>query len=151
MPSAPDTSDLPPDPSCVVHATTVAFARQAIVIRGPSGSGKSGLALQLMAMGAGLVADDRTVLVRRGDLILARAPDAIRGQIEARGIGILAAEPVMDAPVRLIVDMEHEEEARLPPFREDILLGLSVALIRKSTAAHFPAAIKLYLSGNRIA
>jgi len=135
----------------VLHATTVAFARQAVLIRGASGSGKSGLALQLMAMGARLVSDDRTLIMRRGDMILTDAPATIRGRIEARGIGILAAEPVGNVPLRLIVDMDREEGARLPPFREERILGLAIALIRKLPAAHFPAAIKLYLEGNRVA
>lgn len=134
-----------------IHASTVAFGRRAVLIRGPSGSGKSGLALQLMALGAALVADDQTRLMRHGDQILTRAPETIRGQIEARGMGILAAQPVDDIPLHLIVDMGLEEPARLPPTREDSILGLPVPLITKISTPHFPAAITLYLHGKRIA
>ena len=52
----------------IVHASCVARDGRAVLIRGASGSGKSGLALQLMALGAGLVADDRTRLWREGDI-----------------------------------------------------------------------------------
>lgn len=140
-----------PGSELVLHATTVAIDRKAVLIKGPSGSGKSGLALQLMALGARLVADDRTSLLRRNELILSCAPDTICGQIEARGIGILAAEPVADIPVHLIVDMGREETERLPPFREETILGVPVTMIKKCAAAHFPAAIKLYLHHDRVA
>ena len=56
----------------MLHATTVALAGQGVLILGPSGSGKSGLALQLMAMGAELVADDRTIVTARGSTLHAR-------------------------------------------------------------------------------
>jgi len=133
----------------VLHASTVAFGQRAALIRGPSGSGKSGLALQLMALGAQLVADDRTALCRAGDRVLARCPAPIRGRIEARGIGILAAAPVCDVPLCLIVDLERPERDRLPPHREECVLGVPVTLIGFTAAAHFPAAIKLYLTCNR--
>ncbi|WP_371225974.1 HPr kinase/phosphorylase [Roseovarius sp. 2305UL8-3] len=135
----------------VLHATTIAVNGHAALIRGPSGSGKSGLALQLIAMGAALVADDRTILNKRDEQVFATAPDPIKGQIEARGIGLLAAPTTPPTPLRLIVDLEHEETDRLPPLRHDSLLGVRLPVIRKTKAAHFPAAILLYLQGNRIA
>ncbi|MFQ5437976.1 MAG: HPr kinase/phosphorylase, partial [Paracoccaceae bacterium] len=46
----------------IVHAGAVAFDRRAVLILGPSGSGKSSLALELMSRGASLVSDDRTIL-----------------------------------------------------------------------------------------
>ncbi len=135
----------------VIHATTIAVNGHGALIRGPSGSGKSGLALQLLALGAILVADDRTLLDSHDDQVIATAPAAIKGQIEARGVGILATPPAPSVPLRLIVDLEHEETDRLPPQRHETMLGVRLPVIRKSTAAHFPAAILLYLQGNRIA
>ena len=68
-------------------------AGAALLILGASGRGKSALALGLMAAGATLVADDRTHLhARRRRQLVASAPAAIAGLIEARGIGILKAE-----------------------------------------------------------
>ncbi len=134
----------------VLHASTVAFGQRAALIRGPSGSGKSGLALQLMALGARLVADDRTVLRRVGDQVRACCPAPIRGRIEARGIGILAAVPVCDVPLCLVVDLDLPERDRLPHRRAECLLGVPVTLIGFTDAAHFPAALKLYLTGERI-
>ena len=123
----------------------------AALIIGASGSGKSALALQMIALGAGLVADDRTILRRRDGAVIASCPSAIRGQIEARGVGILAANPVSTARLCLVVDMGAEETERLPDPLEMQVLGITLPLIRKSGAGHFPAAVLLYLQGGRIA
>jgi HPr kinase/phosphorylase len=132
-----------------LHASTVAVQGRAALIRGGSGSGKSGLALQLMALGADLVADDRTLIRRDGAGLSADAPRAIRGRIEARGIGLLNAPAAGPAQVVLIVDMDREEEARLPPPRHEDLLGVSLPVTRKIGGAHFPAAIMTYLRHGR--
>jgi len=71
------------------HATVVAWAGSGVMIIGKPGSGKTSLALHLMALGCDLVADDRTELYKQGDQLVARCPLAIQGQIEARGFGIL--------------------------------------------------------------
>ena len=66
-----------------VHASCVACDGAGVLILGASGAGKSGLALNLMALGAALVADDRVVLSREGDVVLAACPLPLRGLIEA--------------------------------------------------------------------
>ncbi|HGG65172.1 MAG TPA: serine kinase, partial [Rhodobacteraceae bacterium] len=70
----------------VVHASSVAVDGKAVLVVGPSGSGKSALCLQLMALGATLVADDRTELISSESGLIARAPETIDGMIEARGV-----------------------------------------------------------------
>ena len=73
-----------------VHATSVAMRQgrswRAVLLRGPSGSGKSDLALRLIDAGARLIADDQTELVRAGKAVIASAPARIAGLIEARGM-----------------------------------------------------------------
>jgi serine kinase of HPr protein (carbohydrate metabolism regulator) len=114
----------------LVHATTVAVAGRAVLLRGPSGAGKSDLALRLIAAGARLVADDQTELHRAGDRILARAPAAIAGLIEARGIGILRLKPEAEVPLALIVDLVAPEGLeRLPEQRCEPVLGVPVAVV----------------------
>ncbi|KZY29651.1 serine kinase, partial [Roseovarius sp. HI0049] len=125
----------------ILHASCVTHEGRAVLIRGASGSGKSGLALQLMALGAGLVADDRTRLWREGARLMADAPPALRGRIEAREVGILTARPAGPSPVALVVDMDETETDRLPDHRSVTLLGADIPLARKSALAHFPAAI----------
>lgn len=135
----------------ILHASCVAFGGRGVLILGPSGAGKSALALQLMALGAALVADDRTCLRLEGQALIARAPEAIRGRIEARGIGILAAEAIPSAPVVLAADLGQTETERLPPDRRLILLGCPVPICHGPLSCHFPAAIVQYLRAGRIA
>ncbi len=69
----------------ILHATAVAWRGRAVLILGRSGSGKSALALQLMALGCTLVADDGVELAVQEGALVARPPEKIRGMIEARG------------------------------------------------------------------
>ena len=129
----------------VMHATCVTVGARAVLIRGASGRGKSGLALQLLAMGAVLVADDRTRLWRQGDALMADAPGSIRGRIEARGLGILRVPSSGPVPVVLLVDLDVTATARLPPSAYETVMGVVLPRIETVPYAHFPATILLYL------
>ena len=131
--------------AATLHATCVSVSGNGMLITGRSGAGKSALALRMMALGAQLVADDRTRVTRHGDGLVAAAPEAIRGRIEARFVGILDVPCAGPAPVRLIVDLDHEETERLPPARRRTIMGCAVPVVHKSTTDHFPAALMLYL------
>ena len=120
-----------------------------MLIRGASGTGKSALGLELMALGLRLVADDRTELTREGDRVVARCPEAIRGLIEARGVGILRAEALGAAAVELVAELGEAEPERLPPWREAVLLGVTVPCLRRPLKGHFAAAIFQYLKAGR--
>src|SRR5437588_5560986 len=93
------------DDRVLMHGTAVAIDGRGVLLRGPSGSGKSDLALRLIDAGARLVADDQTELRRDGDAIIARAPPTIAGMIEVRGLGIVRIEALPAAPVALLVDL----------------------------------------------
>jgi len=115
---------------CLVHATAVAIDGRAVLLRGPSGSGKSDLALRLIDAGARLVADDQSELVRLGNAIVVRPPAAIAGLLEVRGIGIIRLEPLMEAPLALIADLVPVEAVeRLPSARSERILGVDLPLI----------------------
>lgn len=135
----------------MMHASCVAFNGQAVLVLGASGAGKSSLALQLMAFGGVLVSDDRTCLQTGNGGIMASAPAAIKGLIEARGVGILAAQKCALAEVKLIVDLDNLEQDRLPKKRAYILLGQPIPMLHKVDAPHFPAAIIQYIKGGRSA
>lgn len=140
----------PADPSeTTLHASCVALNGRAVLISGASGTGKSALALQLLGFGARLVADDRTVVTRRGDRLWASVPQSIRGKIEARGVGILKADPLREAEIVLAVDLDREEVDRLPHPRETHILGKAIPLCLRVDAAHFAAAILQYLREGR--
>jgi len=102
------------------HASAVLVGTKAVLILGPSGSGKSRLALNLMAKGGGalpfarLVADDRAILeVRSGQLIVRPAPP-LAGLIEVRGVGLrrVSHEPV--AAVGWAIELAATDATRLP-------------------------------------
>ena len=134
-----------------LHASCVALEGRGVLLVGASGAGKSTLALRMIALGAELVADDRLTLRREGDRVIAAPPPAIAGLIEARGVGLLAAEHLASAPVRLAVDLDRDETDRLPPLRQIDLCGLTLPLFRRTNGPHFPAAILQYLKGGRCA
>jgi serine kinase of HPr protein (carbohydrate metabolism regulator) len=113
-----------------VHGTCVELAGLGVLLRGPSGSGKSDLALRLIDRGARLVADDRVDLEAEGDGLVARAPEAIAGRIEVRGIGIIEVPAVAKARLGLVVDLvEAQEVERLPEPSACAFLGRAVRRI----------------------
>jgi HPr kinase/phosphorylase len=128
-----------------LHASCIAWQGRGLLIRGRSGQGKSALALQLMAYGATLVADDRVLLRRAGGRLLATAPEPIAGLIEARGIGLLQAATLAEAEVIAVADLDQEEDARLPEAHSCDILGLQLPLLRRVAAAHFAPALLQYL------
>nr|WP_255697329.1 HPr kinase/phosphatase C-terminal domain-containing protein [Sinirhodobacter sp. WL0062] len=134
----------------ILHASCVALDdRNAVLILGPSGAGKSTLALQLMAYGAHLVADDRVVLHKDGPDVIASAPESIAGLIEARGVGILRAQPLPSARIRLVVDLSREETERLPPMRETNVLDRFLPLVLRLQHGHLDLAVLQWLKGGR--
>ncbi len=113
----------------LAHATSVTLRGGAVLIRGPAGAGKSALALRLIQeAGARLVADDQTALrVDEHGRLIAGAPPAIQGRIEARGVGILAVSHVASAPVALVVDLvDAASVERIPDPPAATLLGVEI-------------------------
>ncbi len=102
-----------------------------------------------MAFGAELVSDDQTCLRLDAGRLVASAPPAIAGLIEARGVGLLRALPCAEAQVALVVDLDREETERLPPRRSVTLLGVALPLLYVSVAGHFNAAIVQYMKEGR--
>lgn len=104
--------------AAAIHASAVALDGRGLLILGPAGAGKSALALELIALGAGLIADDLVRLAEvDGALTAAPVDDGATGLIEARGIGLLRLSTAGAAPVRLVMDLGRPETERLPPRR----------------------------------
>jgi hypothetical protein len=101
-----------------IHATGVIVGHRGILIRGPSGSGKSRLALTLLqSQGTGfvrLVGDDRLHLETLHGRLLMRPATALAGLLEVRGLGIvrLDFEPV--AVAHLAIDLAAPDADRIP-------------------------------------
>jgi HPr kinase/phosphorylase len=117
----------------VLHASAVAREGEAVLLIGPSGSGKSELALRLLARGFDLVADDQVVL-RDG---FVSAPPSLAGLLETRGLGITRLPYVAQARLALVVRIGEPVE-RLPLPRWEA--GFAAPVIGLDPAA--PAAVE---------
>lgn len=135
--------------SSILHATAVAVDGAGLLITGASGTGKSSLAIQLMALGASLVADDGVMATPKDGGLMLSAPDAIAGMIEARGIGLLSAPAAGPAWARLVVDLDATSTARLPEPETVDIEDVMLPLIRRLESPAFPAMVLLALKGGR--
>ena len=116
------------------------------MISGPSGSGKSDLALRLLDRGFALVSDDQTLVRRQEDRLIASAPSNIAGKLEIRGIGIVEMDHVEDIPVALLVDLSSDIQRLPDDGRERPILGVPLPLISiDALAASAPSKVALAL------
>lgn len=128
-----------------VHGALVEALDVGVLLRGPSGVGKSECALELVQRGHRLVADDLVRLVRRstgsGEELIGRAPDLIRHYMEIRGIGLLHIPDLYGADsvraerrVDLVCDLElwrdDADYERIGLDRRRVeLLGIAIPLL----------------------
>ncbi len=130
----------------VIHGTAVSFGGRALILTGPSGSGKSSLALNLMALGAGLICDDKVELFDVENSLWVRAPAKSPCLIEARGLGLLRADRAPPAPVAAELDLGTIEQDRLPPIRTTTHLGFAIPLLHKPESGALTAMLLQYLN-----
>jgi HPr kinase/phosphorylase len=109
-----------------IHASCVTFGGCGILIRGASGAGKSRTAhflinrAPLYGIEAHLVGDDRIALDIRGGRLFARAPEAIAGLLEVRGLGLVRMPFLKEAHLDLVIDLAAEEDIPRLPTEEDL-------------------------------
>jgi HPr kinase/phosphorylase len=133
-----------------IHATAICIDGHGVLIQGPSGSGKSDLALRLIDRGALLICDDRVVIdTASGVPILMQAAN-IAGQIEVRGIGIINMHSADKASLRLIVNIGAQPERFPGSMPMSDLCGFSVPTLNLS-AFENSAAIKVEIAARSIA
>jgi len=129
-----------------IHASSIAIDGRAVLITGPSGSGKSDLALRLLDRGFILVSDDQTLVRRDGGKLIASAPPQIAGKLEVRGLGIVDMETASDVPVALVVELTGQIERLPDDGGELVVLGVALPLVRvDAMTASAPSKVALAL------
>lgn len=125
-----------------IHASAVLVGAHAVLIQGPSGSGKSRLALALLHAAtqgllpfARLVADDRAHVKAVHGRLLVRPAEALAGLIEVRGLGIRRVPHEPLAQVEVLVDLGLLDAERLPGQARTRAVLEGVALPRLAVAA----------------
>ncbi len=109
----------------IVHATAVALGDagwrfgaapdSAVLLIGKPGSGKSDVALRLIALGSKLVADDQTALYAKDGRLFAEAPSSLHGLLEIRGVGVVRIDAAPPSPVLLVVRLDAEGQVHRMP------------------------------------
>jgi serine kinase of HPr protein (carbohydrate metabolism regulator) len=116
--------------TATLHASCVAIDGRGVLLTGDTGAGKSDLALRLIDRGAKLVGDDGIVIEARGGRLYARPGPKIEGQMEVRGLGILAFPATEEAPLALVIALD-QPVPRMPdellPVR--VIEGLTLPMI----------------------
>tara|TARA_Y100001970_G_scaffold294354_1_gene451342 strand:- start:23956 stop:24399 length:444 start_codon:yes stop_codon:yes gene_type:complete len=138
-----------------LHASCATHNGHGVLLRGPSGIGKSDLCLRLISQGFRLVADDQVELKSVGKILLGTPPIRIRGLLEVRGVGIMRIAYAVSTPICLVVDLvEPEFIERLPeesifefkevsvprikinPFESSVIEKISLALSPANFVSH---------------
>lgn len=119
----------------IVHGGLVAMRLGGLwkgaLIEGPSGSGKSDLALRALSLGLRLAADDRTLIWPCQGRLFGRAPPTLHGRMEVRSLDIVAEGALTLAEIILIVRCVSgpEKTDRLAPFQAVNLLGVTLPVV----------------------
>jgi HPr kinase/phosphorylase len=137
-----------------VRGTCISIGGHAVLLRGPSGSGKSDLALRLIDGGGTLVADDYTEVEQDGGgSLVATAPPAIRGLLEVRGLGVIEVGACPSARLVAVIDLVPLTDVdRMPEPQQVQILATGLPCFRLfafevSAAAKVRLAVRLATGG----
>ena len=112
-----------------MHATCVDVNGSGVLIVGHSGSGKSSLAINLLALGSKLVADDQCELVKKNKKFCVFKPVSLPNSIEIRGVGLVSVPMVVETSLDWVVNMDEAEKERMPDLRFTEIDGYKIPTI----------------------
>ena len=121
--------EIPLNGPLIMHATCVDINGSGVLIVGRSGSGKSSLAINLLALGSKLVADDQCELVKKNNRFSVSKPASLPKSIEIRGIGLVSVPMVVETSLDWVVDMDEAETERMPDLRFTEIGGYRVPTV----------------------
>lgn len=135
----------------LIHASCVQLVEAGFLLRGPSGSGKSDLALRLIDRGAMLVADDYVEIRLADGQAVARPPERLAGLLELRGAGLMRMPWLPATRLHLVVDLVARADVPRMPAPETV--GIAGARLRRIALHAFDASTpaKIRLLAERIA
>lgn len=154
-----------PSDSALIHATSLAFGPFGFLIQGEPGTGKTHLALSLVAWAqaneaqrfCSLVSDDYTRVTPYGiganARLIAEAPETITGLIELRGVGVRPTSFVPRVVVTHLIDLDIVSPERLPGEASFVKNVAGVSVARLPLRAHDPHNLPIILTllGSRMA
>ena len=100
-----------------------------VLIVGSSGSGKSSLAINMLALGSKLVADDQCQLVKKNNRFSVSKPASLPNSIEIRGVGLVSVPMVVETSLDWVVNMDEAEKERMPDLRFTEIDGYKIPTI----------------------
>jgi HPr kinase/phosphorylase len=114
-----------------LHATAVIHGESGVLILGPSGSGKSALALAIMARAraagafSALIGDDRIFVRKAHGRLIARGAANMAGIVERRTAGLITVRHEPAAVVRLAVELceRGRRWPRMPDDDDGLIVG----------------------------
>ena len=112
-----------------MHATCVDVNGSGVLIVGHSGSGKSSLAINLLALGSKLVADDQCELVKKNKKFRVFKPASLPKSIEIRGVGLVSVPMVVETRLDWVVNMDEAEKERMPDLRFTEIDGYKIPTV----------------------
>ena len=112
-----------------MHATCVDVNGSGVLIVGHSGSGKSSLAINLLALGSKLVADDQCELLKKNNRFSVSKPASLPNSIEIRGVGLVSVPMVVETRLDWVVNMDEAEKERMPDLRFTEIDGYKIPTI----------------------
>ena len=120
---------IPFNGSLIMHATCVDINGSGVLIVGRSGSGKSSLAINLLALGSTLVADDQCELVKKNNRFSVSKPTSLPNSIEIRGVGLVSVPMVVETSLDWVVNMDEAEKERMPDLRFTEIDGYKIPTV----------------------